>query len=203
MKNFANEIAASMDAYLQNKSNFEVAFTKKASANNECECCAQARKDWKQEDGCCDCANKSNCSKESGCNENCSCNCNKKTASDKNSLVKSAFDKLMSASNDLEAAGFEVLSANALVLVNHLVVEAKAKSKKPDAKEKAKEKAKEEKAKMKAKEEKEKAKLKAKEEKDKNEAKDKKEKAKFKAKQEKEEQLKKLEKLKEKSNKGK
>lgn len=150
-----------------------------ASVNDpsKCSCCGKERAGQLANAGECKCASVNGCSVNTGCKENCDCGCNVKQAgvsmSDK--LVKSAFDALLKASSDLEEAGFEGLSVNALVLMQNLVVEAKAK--KDDKKKKEMDK---NKAKDKAKSEKERAKAKA--EKDKNDAKDKAMKAKMKEK---------------------
>lgn len=152
---------------------------KLASVNDpsKCACCGKERAGQLANAGECKCASVNGCSVNTGCKENCDCGCNVKQAgvsmSDK--LVKSAFDALLKASSDLEEAGFEGLSVNALILMQNLVVEAKAK--KDDKKKKEMDK---NKAKDKAKSEKERTKAKA--EKDKNDAKDKAMKAKMKEK---------------------
>lgn len=109
--------------------------------------------------GVCKCAAGS-CKGKKTCGDDCSCGCKAKKAgvSMSDTLIKSAFDSLMSASSDLEEAGFERLSANALILMNHLIVEAKAKKMSKEDKAKAKAKADEMKEKAKAKAEAEKAK---------------------------------------------
>jgi hypothetical protein len=117
--------------------------------------------------GVCKCSTGS-CKGLKTCGAGCSCGCKAKSAgvSMSDTLIKSAFDSLMSASSDLEEAGFEMLSANALVLMNNLIVEAKEKKMSKEDKAKAKAKADEAKAKAKAKAEAEKekaAKMKAKE----------------------------------------
>lgn len=87
-----------------------------------------------------------------GCGANCACGCGTKQAGvQMDHLIKSAFNSLMKASEELEEAGFEQLSANALLLVNDLFVEAKAKKDKKDGKSKAKPMKKDEKSKDKAK----------------------------------------------------
>lgn len=109
--------------------------------------------------GICKCSTGS-CKGMKTCGANCSCGCKAKKAgvSMSDTLIKSAFDSLMKASSDLEEAGFEALSANALILMNHLIVEAKAKKMSKEDKAKAKAKADEAKEKAKAKAEAEKAK---------------------------------------------
>jgi hypothetical protein len=142
-----------------------------ATAASKCKVCGCKTK------GVCKCASGS-CKGKESCGKGCSCECKNKKAGVEmdDMLIKSAFDSLMSASSDLEEAGFEQLSVNALVLMNHLIVEAKkAKDKKKDkgAKSKAemaKEKADAAKAKAKAAADKAKAAA----EKDKNDARDKK-----------------------------
>lgn len=211
MKNFADNIAASMQQML-NDSNFtsmfsssgvleKLAFTRVAdedkpteievelseefakqdmsqekSAGNprgDCVNCFKPREGWTEEMGVCKCSALNGCNPVMGCKENCNCGCKvKKAKNNMNTLIKSAFDSLLKASSELEEAGFEDLSANALVLMNDLIVEAKKKSdKKDDKKEKA----------AKEKEKAEKLKAKERAEKDKNAAKDKalKEKAKL------------------------
>ncbi len=121
--------------------------------------------------GICKCAK--TC-KDGVCKTDCACECKTKKAGVEMSdmLIKSAFDSLMSASSDLEEAGFEHLSANALILMNHLIVEAKKKKMTKEERMAAKEKA--DAAKMKMKEKAEKMKEKERMEKDKNMARDKK-----------------------------
>jgi len=132
--------------------------------------------------GTCKCA-KSGC--EGSCKKGCTCGCKTKKAGVEmnDMLIKSAFDSLLSASSDLEEAGLENLSANTLILMNHLIVEAKKAKMSKEDKAKAKAKADEVKAKVKAKAEAEKAKkmkADAKAKKDMNDAKDAKAKAKAK-----------------------
>ncbi len=110
----------------------------KATADNaraDCLVCGKKRVGWTESDGVCKCAKENGCNPMTGCKEGCDCGCKtKKAGVDMNDvLIKSAFDSLMSASSDLEEAGFEHLSANALILMNHLIVEAKkAKDKKKE-----------------------------------------------------------------------
>ena len=169
------------------------------TANERASClmCGKKRPGWTEEMGVCKCAKENGCDQMNGCKEGCDCGCKAKHAGvEMDNLIKSAFNSLLSASSDLDEAGFEDLSANALILMNNLVVEAKAKKSKKDdkakMKEKAlkeKEKAAKEKEKMKAEKDKndardKAAKEKAKAEKDKNDAKDKAMKAKEKAEKE-------------------
>lgn len=161
-----------------------------ATADNErasCIMCGKKRPGWTEAMGVCKCGAQNGCNPMEGCKEDCDCGCKVKQAEVvMDNLVKSAFNSLMSASTDLEDAGFEELSATALVLINDLIVEAKAKKNKKDDKDKMK--ADKEKAKAKAEAEKAKAlkaKEKAKAEKDKNDAKDKAFAAKMKAAKEK------------------
>jgi len=190
MKNDANTIAASMDAILQDpdhkklfssstileKLAFKRTADEEVSTEIEIEFADEMATSLETE-----------ASEKSG---GVSCDSKKEAIKMGDNLFKSAFDALLQASDDLEEAGFEELSVNALILANSLVVEAKAK-KDPKAKEKAekekaaKEKAAKEKAKAKAKAEKEKALAKAKAEKEKAAT----EKAKAKAKAEKEKAL--------------
>jgi len=149
-----------------------------ATAASKCKVCGCKTK------GVCKCASGS-CKGKESCGKGCSCECKNKKAEVEmgDMLIKSAFDSLMSASSDLEEAGFEQLSVNALVLMNHLIVEAKKAKMSKEDKAKAKAKADEAKAKVKAKAEAEKAKkmkADAKAKKDMNDAKDAKAKAKAK-----------------------
>lgn len=146
------------------------------NARADCVACGKKRAGWTEAMGVCKCASQG-CSPMGGCEDGCSCGCKTKNAGvSMDSLVKSAFDKLMEASSELEEAGFEDLSAHALVLVNDLVVEAKAKKMTKEQKEAAKEKERAAKEKQKAKE---------RAEKDKNDARDKKMKEKARAEKEK------------------
>jgi hypothetical protein len=152
------------------------------SARGDCVICGKSRPNWSEADGVCKCST-SGCALMGGCKPGCSCGCSAKKAgvSMDDVLVKSAVNALLKASSDLESAGFDRLSAYALVLTNELVAE--AKSKKDDKKDSKKLKEKEKAAKEKEKADKEKAKLKS--EKDKNAADDKASKEKAKAKAEK------------------
>ncbi len=137
-----------------------------SDAKADCVACGKKRADWKEGDGVCKCASKDGCSPLNGCKEGCSCGCKtKKAGVVMDTLIKSAFDSLMKASSDLDAAGFESLSANTIVLMNDLIVEAKAKKSKKDLKK--------DKEKADAKAAKEKAKARAQAEQDKNDARDK------------------------------
>jgi hypothetical protein len=154
-----------------------------ATANERASClmCGKKRPNWTEDMGVCKCAKENGCDQMNGCKEGCDCGCKAKHAGvEMDNLIKSAFNSLLSASSDLDEAGFEGLSANALILMNDLVVEAKAKKSKKD--EKAKMKEKQEKEKLKAQKEKERAKA----EKDKNDARDKAAKEKVKSDKEKE-----------------
>jgi hypothetical protein len=149
-----------------------------ATAASKCKVCGCKTK------GVCKCASGS-CKGKESCGKGCSCECKNKKAGVEmdDMLIKSAFDSLMSASSDLEEAGLEQLSVNALVLMNHLIVEAKKAKMSKEDKAKAKAKSDEAKAKVKAKAEAEKAKkmkADAKAKKDMNDAKDAKAKAKAK-----------------------
>ena len=187
MKNYGDEIAASMDAYLQNPEHQKMfgvnPLNKQASAPEITDADIEISDEVIVEP-----SNVLEYIQTAG-------------KMDSDSLVKSAFNKLMEASEELEDAGYEILSANALVLVDHLVKEAKAKKEKMSDKDKAKL------DKVKAKEKFEKMKMKEKAEKDKNEARDKKmkdkEKEKEKMMKEREDQRNKLNKMQEKANKTK
>jgi len=147
----------------------------------DCVCCGKKRANWNESMGVCKCSSKG-CSPVDGCKDDCDCGCStKKAAVTSDSLVKSACDALLKVSADLDDAGFEQLSARALIFASNLVAEAKAKKTKKDPEKAAKDKEKFLKMKEKEKADKEKSKLKA--EKDKNAAKDKamKEKAREKA----------------------
>lgn len=161
MKNYADEIANSMSAYLSNPDNFSVYKTAQAleaaePVTNEVD--LSAEEEMAPELG------------EPVVT----------AGADTGSFIKSAFASLMKASDDLDAAGFDVLAANALVLVNNLIVEAKKNvaEKERDREtvkaktEKITEKKKLEKEKAHAKKEREK--LQKKMDKEKNEARDKK-----------------------------
>ncbi len=165
MKNFSNDIANSMNSYLNDPSNYSLygynGINKQASAE-------EAPSEHSVE-----------------LNDELLPELDEPVApvvaeKDSRQLVKSAYNSLMQASADLDDAGFGKLSANALVLVNHLIVEAK---KNVAEKERDREtvKAKSEKVSEKTKLKKEKAhaksereKLQAKMEKAKNDARDKK-----------------------------
>lgn len=167
-----------------------------SDAKEDCVACGKKRAGYNPSMGVCGCT-KEGCSVLNGCKPGCSCKCGSaKEAglSSEDMLVKSAFNSLMKISADLDEAGYDTLSAYALILVDKLLVEAKDKKdkkkgggdKEKAAKEKAKLKAEKEKTVEKAKKDKEAAKAKkekesAKAEKDKNEANDKKMKAKEKA----------------------
>lgn len=146
-----------------------------SSPRADCIACGKTRQGWTEEMGLCKCMTSNGCDMLNGCKENCNCKCKVKTAgvSMNNVLIKSAFNALMKASSDLEEAGFDILSAHTLVLMDKLLVEAKAKkdNKKDDKKSKEKAKADKEKAKLKAEKDKNKAKDKLLKEKNKNKAK--------------------------------
>lgn len=176
------EIEVEFAGEIGEESSLEV--TASDNARADCVACGKKRSGWSEKDGVCKCASKDGCSPMGGCKEGCSCGCKaKKAGVVMDTLIKSAFDSLMKASSDLDAAGFESLSANTLILMNDLIVEAKKKKMTKEERAAAKEKADAAKAKMKAKLEKEKAKAKA--EKDKNDARDKASKAKARAEDEK------------------
>lgn len=178
------ETSSEIEVELSDETTTEVQDESKTASNPRGDCvnCGKARLGWSENMGICKCGPTSGCNPIMGCKDNCDCGCKvKKAEHTMDTLIKSAFDSLMKASSELDEAGFEDLSAGALVLMNDLIVEAKKKNDKKDDK-KAKEKAKADKEKAKAKADKEKAKA----EKDKNDAKDKAMKAKAKEKLEKE-----------------
>lgn len=159
------EVPTEVEIEFSNELSQEPLESQASSPRADCVACGKTRQGWTEAMGVCKCGS-DGCSPMGGCKEGCSCGCKAKKAgvSMDDVLVKSAVDSLLKVSSDLEDAGFERLSAYALVLTNELVAEAKAKKDKKDDK-KAKEK----------------QKMKEKAEKDKNAAKDKamKEKAKM------------------------
>lgn len=160
----------------------ETTASEETDVKADCVACGKKRAGWNPSMGVCKCTTQDGCSPLDGCKDGCSCGCKAKTAGEiMNDLIKSAFDSLLKASNSLEDAGFDKLATDTLILMNDLVVEAKAKKNKKDDKN---DKVKVDKLKAKEKEAKDKAKMKA--EKDKNAAKDKEMKEKARAKADKE-----------------
>lgn len=80
----------------------------------------------------CECKSKEECSK--GCP--CKCSVTEKVASaqTEETFIKNAYTNLIAASENFEAAGMDKLSALSLMLLDKLIVEAKAKKDKKDKK---------------------------------------------------------------------